>query len=94
MNVVKKEGSKKSHKVLLYTLSTCVWCKKTKQFLSENEVYYEYIDLDTASTEDKNEALKDLKKRKAPIAFPSIIIDEDKLITGYRVQELSEALEL
>lgn len=94
MNVVRIDGSNKNHKVFLYTLSTCIWCKKTKQFLRDNNVDYEYIDLDTASSDDKKIALEDLKKRKAPVAFPSIIIDGDKLITGYKVQEISEALNL
>jgi len=94
MNVVKIEGLNKNHKVMLYTLSTCIWCKKTKQLLIDNKITYEYIDLDTASSEDKKIALEDLKKRQAPIAFPSIIIDGEKLITGYKVQEISEALNL
>jgi len=38
MVVVKVEGEKRGHRVFLYTLSTCGWCKRTKEFLRENGV--------------------------------------------------------
>jgi glutaredoxin len=31
-------GKNKEHKVLVYALSTCAWCKMLKQFLKENNV--------------------------------------------------------
>jgi len=37
--VVKVEGEKKEHNVFLYTLSTCGWCKKTKEFPGEYATY-------------------------------------------------------
>jgi thioredoxin-related protein len=38
MNKVKVPGKNKEHKVLVYALSTCAWCKMLKQFLKENNV--------------------------------------------------------
>jgi len=35
MVVVQVEGEKRNHSVFLYTLSTCGWCKKTKEFPRE-----------------------------------------------------------
>ncbi|MBD3172715.1 glutaredoxin family protein, partial [Candidatus Bathyarchaeota archaeon] len=46
METYKVEGSNKEHKVFLYTLSTCGWCKKTKELLKEKDIAYEFIDLD------------------------------------------------
>lgn len=94
MNTTKVEGKRDTHKVLLYTLTTCAWCKLTKEFLKENNVSYEYLDLDASSKEDQVAAVIDLKRRNAPVAFPTIIIDNTKLITGFKEEELSEALEL
>ena len=94
MNTTKVEGKRGNHKVLLYTLTTCAWCKLTKKFLKENDVSYEYLDLDVSSKEDQVTAVIDLKRRNAPVAFPTIIIDDTKLITGFKEEELSEALEL
>lgn len=94
MNTTKVEGKRETHKVLLYTLTTCAWCKLTKEFLKENNVSYEYLDLDVSSKEDQVTAVIDLKRRNAPVAFPTIIIDDTKLITGFKEEELSEALGL
>jgi glutaredoxin-like protein NrdH len=94
VNTTKVEGKRDTHKVLLYTLTTCAWCKLTKEFLKENNVSYEYLDLDASSKEDQVAAVIDLKRRNAPVAFPTIIIDNTKLITGFKEEELSEALEL
>jgi glutaredoxin-like protein NrdH len=94
VNTVKVEGAHNSHKVFLYTLTTCSWCKLTKKFLKDNDVSYEYLDLDTASKQDQVEAVTDLKKRNAPVAFPTIIIDDTKLMTGFHEQELAEAIGL
>jgi len=43
-------------------LSTCGWCKKTKQFLRENDVEYEYLDVDTATPEERKAAIKSLRE--------------------------------
>ena len=94
MPTTKVEGPKKEHRVFLYTLSTCVWCKKTKELLRESGVAYEYLDVDTCSSEERRGALDSLKGRNAQIGFPIIIVDDKTLITGYKPDEISEALEL
>ena len=45
MNFIHQEGDHRG-KVLLFTLSTCVWCRKTKRLLEELKVAYDYIDVD------------------------------------------------
>ena len=34
---------KKKGDVLVYALSTCIWCKKTKEYLSSKDVAFDYI---------------------------------------------------
>ncbi|HUS78021.1 MAG TPA: glutaredoxin family protein [Patescibacteria group bacterium] len=92
--VVKVEGSKRGHKVFLYTLSTCGWCKKTKQFLKDNAVEYEYMDIDTCTSEERQSAIQDLKTRKAPLGFPLAIIDDETLISGFKPEKYKEVLNL
>jgi glutaredoxin-like protein NrdH len=88
------EGSNTKNKVFLYTLSTCGWCKKTKEFLKENKVQYEYIDLDKCTKEDQKTAVEQLKEKKLPIAFPIIIINNEKVIQGFKKDQVAEALGL
>lgn len=80
--------------MFLYTLSTCVWCKKTKELLRERGVAYEYLDVDTCSSEERRKALDSLKSRNVQIGFPVIIVDDRTLITGYKPGEIMEALGL
>jgi glutaredoxin len=90
----KVQGDRKDHHVLLYALSTCGWCKMTKAFLVDNSVEYEYIDVDKLEIDDRELVNKDIKNRGARIAFPTIIIDEKTIITGFKKDKISEALGL
>ncbi|WXG39610.1 MAG: glutaredoxin family protein [Candidatus Freyarchaeum deiterrae] len=93
MNVVKVPGSKNKHKVLMYAISTCVWCRRTKQLLKENSVEYEYVDVDLCEKDDYDQIRKDIVNRGGVLSFPVLIIDDNKLINGYRVDDIKEALE-
>jgi glutaredoxin len=90
----KVDGEKKNHKVFLYTLSTCGWCKKTKELLKEKGVAYEYLDVDALKAEERKTAIEDLHKRNAPLGFPVIIIDDKELISGYQPEKILGVLEL
>ncbi len=94
MKIVKVDGKNKKHRVLMYALSTCVWCKKTKKFLTDKNVEFEYVDVDLCEDEDKEKIRKDILKRGGNLTYPTIIVDDKKLITGYSEDEIKEALEL
>ena len=94
METVKVAGDNKKHKVLVYALSTCAWCKKVKSFLKEHDIDYEYIDVDLADRETKYKIKKDIQSRGGDLAFPCTIIDDKKLITGFVADKLKEALEI
>jgi glutaredoxin-like protein NrdH len=91
---VKVSGKNSKHKVLLYALSTCAWCKKTKKFLKENDIEYEYVDVDLTNDEDHEKIREDLINRGSEPSYPTIIVDNKTVITGFRVDLLKEALEL
>jgi glutaredoxin len=94
MNVVRVEGKNNRHKVFVYALSTCAWCKLTKQFLRENEIEYEYVDVDLCSEEDKEKIKKDILERGGSLSYPVIIVDDNILINGFRKDKIKEALEI
>ena len=87
-------GKNKTHHVKIFTLSTCGWCKKTKELLKENEIAHEYLDLDKCSREDQKAAVEHLKSKNLPVAFPVIMIDDDKVIQGFKKDDILEALGL
>ncbi len=94
MPTTKVDGAKKDHRVFLYTLSTCGWCKKTKELLKEKGVAYEYLDVDVLKAEERKTAIEDLHKRNAPIGFPVIIVDDEEIISGYQPDKIMDALGL
>ncbi len=94
MDKVRVTGKNNKHRVLLYALSTCAWCKKTKKFLNENDVEYEYVDVDLTNDEDHEKIRQDIINRGSEPTYPTIIVDNKKVINGFRIDLLKEALEL
>lgn len=94
MNLVQVAGRNKKHKVLMYALSTCAWCKLTKQFLNDNNIEYEYIDVDLCNEDDKEKIRKDIQRMGGRLSYPTIVVDGKKLITGFYKENIMEALEL
>lgn len=92
MKIQKVPGNNKKHKVFVYALSTCAWCKKTKQFLKEKDVEYEYVDVDLLSKEDLEKVKNEITSRGALLQFPLIIIDDKVMITGFREDKINGAL--
>ena len=85
---------KKNHKVAVYALSTCVWCKMTKQYLNENGVEYEFVDVDLLDDNDKSRVHSTIISKGGALSYPTTIIDDKTLIMGYRKDLLKEALGL
>lgn len=94
MQFSKVSGQKDQHKVVLYALSTCAWCRMTKQFLKDNNIEYEYIDVDLCEEEDKQKIREHIQSKGGPLSYPTIIVDDNVLITGFRTDKLREALGL
>jgi len=92
MNKVKVPGKNKEHKVRVYALSTCVWCKMLKQFLKNNDIEYEYVDVDLCNEKEKEEIKREILSRGGKLAYPTIIVDDKVLITGFRKDKLREVL--
>jgi len=78
-------------KITLYALSTCIWCKKTKEFLSSMGVAFDYIYVDLLKGDDRSKAIEQVKKYNPSTSFPTTVIGE-KGIAGFREKEIKEAL--
>ena len=90
----KVQGKKNQHKVVLYALSTCVWFKMTKQYLKDNEIEFEFIDVDLTEPQEKQQIHEHIQSKGGTLSYPTIIVDDKKIITGFRKDLLKEALEL
>jgi len=83
-------GKKRGH-IILYALSTCVWCRKTKGLLDQLGVEYNYIDVDLLEGEERTKATEDVKKLNPRCSFPTLAID-DQCIVGFDEQKIMEAV--
>jgi len=79
--------------VKVYSLSTCSHCKSTKRLLDDCHVMYEFEDVDMLKGEERAAILEDVKKWNPRCSFPTTIIG-DKVIVGYKEDEIKEALGL
>ena len=50
------EGSHNKRNVILYALSTCGWCRRTRRFLESHEVAFEYIYVDLLMGDERKES--------------------------------------
>ena len=91
MNVIHVDGKKKGE-IMLYALSTCGWCKKTKALLKELGVEYHYIDVDLVKGVEQDMVVKEIMKYNPDGNFPTIVIDSKKCIVGFKEDEIREAL--
>lgn len=94
MKKIRVPGKNKKHNVLVYALSTCAWCKLTKNFLEDNNIEYEYVDVDLSTGGDRERIRREILKRGGRLNYPAIIIDDKTLINGFRKEEIQESLEL
>jgi glutaredoxin-like protein NrdH len=92
MKFSKVSGKKTNHKVTVYALSTCIWCKLTKQFLNDNNVEYEFVDVDLTDEEDKQKIHETIQNKGGSLSYPTTIVDDKVVITGFRKDKLKEAL--
>ncbi len=78
--------------VVLYALSTCGWCRKTKQLLQDIGVAYRYVDVDLLPAREQQDVMAVIAEKNPTGNFPTIIIDNDRCIIGFREAEIKEAL--
>jgi glutaredoxin len=81
-------------KILLYAISTCGWCKKTKKLLDGFGVAYSYIDVDLVGKEEKKKIDEEVQKWNPQRNYPTMIINDEKSIIGFKEEEIKEALHL
>lgn len=91
MNSEHVDGTDKG-KITLYALSTCVWCKMTKELLLKLGVGFNFIYVDLLKGNDRSTIIEEVKHYNPACSFPTLVIGE-KCIVGFREKEIREALQ-
>ena len=77
--------------VMLYALSTCGWCARTKDLLRELGVEFDFTYVDLLDGKEQDEAMDRVEKFNPSGSFPTLVINDRKAIVGFREQEIREA---
>lgn len=85
---IKHVDGRQSVHVLLYTLSTCGWCRKTKDLLGELGVAYDYIDVDLLDGTEYSAAREEISAWNPSCSFPTIVIDGKDCLVGFQEDKL------
>jgi glutaredoxin-like protein NrdH len=86
-------GKKAGH-LVLYALSTCPWCKKTKKLLDDLGVEYHYADVDLLTDEERNEVMRIVKKWNPRNSFPTLVVNDSLCIVGFEEDKIRKTLKL
>jgi glutaredoxin len=91
MEFIHVDGEDKG-KIILFALSTCVWCKRTKQFLNNLGVAYDYVFVDHLDGDVKDETMKVVEKWNPACSFPTLVINDEACIVGFKEDQIKEAI--
>jgi glutaredoxin len=89
IELTRVDGKNKA-KIMLYALSTCIWCRKTKMLLNELGVAYDYVDVDLLDPADQEKVVEIISKFNPTGGFPTIIINDKDCIKGFDEQKIRE----
>ena len=90
----KVAGAHHTHRVMFYGLSTCVWCKRTRKLLENQDVAFEFVYVDLLEGEEKEAVKAEMCEYNPKESFPTIVIDGNRCIIGFRPDEIKKALGL
>lgn len=92
-NIAISEERLMKNNVKMFTLSTCIHCKNTKKFLDECKVGYDFVNVDLLTGSEREAVLEEVKRLNPECSFPTIIIG-NKVIVGFKKDEIKRALGL
>ena len=75
-------------KVVVYSTPTCPFCQRVKQFLTDNNIEFENIDVAADQTK-----AKEMTEKSGQMGVPVLDI-EGKIIVGFDKDKISQALEI
>ena len=91
MNFQHIEGQDKG-KIVMYALSTCMWCRMAKTLLQQLGVAYDFVDVDLLVSEEKELARAEIHRWNPRGNYPTIVIDDRECLGGFDEQKIRSRL--
>jgi len=76
------DGTDKGN-IMLYALSTCGWCRKTKRLLDDQGIEYDFIDIDLLTPDEKGAVMDKVRQWNPEATFPTVVVNGNNCIVGY-----------
>ncbi len=80
----------KNKKIVLYALSTCGWCRKTKNLLNRLNIEYQCFEVDLLEGKEREKILKEMKRYNPNLSFPTLVINDELVIIGYDEEKIKK----
>jgi len=85
-------GGRDAGPVFLYALSTCGWCRMTRDLLASLRVAYDFVYVDLLSGAEADEAIGEVTRWNPACSFPTVVLGGERAIAGFNEKALREAL--
>jgi len=85
---VEHVSGRKVGDLMLYALSTCQWCNKTKELLRDLGVDFDFVYVDLLEGEEQEKALSELERWNPKGSFPTLVIGNARCIIGYQESQI------
>ena len=84
-NIVVVEGKSKQYsEIFLFTISTCMWCKRGKRWIKDRGFSYSYLDIDLIPVEKKKQLKKEIEEVFGiKPRFPFLIVNKFHYDSGF-----------
>ena len=77
--------------VKVYALSTCPYCRMSRQFLDDSNVEYEAVEVDKLEGQEREDALAEVKRLSGGSSFP-VIVANDEVVVGFDKARIKKLL--
>jgi glutaredoxin len=77
--------------VFLYALSTCPWCRKAKQFFTDNQIPFDFVDVDQLQGAAQDAAAEKARELSGGRRYPVVVINGE-VVAGYNPDRYLELL--
>ncbi|OHD70889.1 MAG: NrdH-redoxin [Spirochaetes bacterium RBG_16_49_21] len=76
--------------IILYALSTCIWCKKARNLLDELKIDYYYTYVDLLSGEETAGVKDTIRQWNPQCSYPTLVINSESCIVGFDEEKIRE----
>ena len=77
--------------VFVYALTTCPWCRKTKQWFDDSKIPYEWLDVDSLQGDEADDAAAKAHELSGGRRFPVTVINGE-VVVGFNPNRFLELL--